>query len=56
MPHLLTTMSNLSTTIAGKTETSFNIILNNHRKDSKNKNKIVVCKHFQKSNHNFQRA
>ena len=40
----------------GKTETSFNIILNNHRNDSKNKNKIVACKHFQKSNHNFQRA
>ena len=39
----------------GKSETSFNIRLNNHRKDSKNKNPILACKHFQNSNHNFQR-
>ena len=39
----------------GKSETSFNIRLNNHRKDSKNKNTILACKNFQKSNHNFQR-
>ena len=38
-----------------KSETSFNIRLNNHRKDSKNKNPILACKHFQNSNHNFQR-
>ena len=38
----------------GKSETSFNIRLNNHRKDSKNKNPILACKHFQNSNHNFQ--
>ena len=34
-----------------KSETSFNIRLNNHRKDSKH----LACKHFQNSNHNFQR-
>ena len=34
----------------GKSETSLNIRLNNHRKDSKNKNSILACKHFQ----NFQ--
>ena len=48
-------MPNLSTTIVVKSETSFNIRLNNHRKDSKNKNPILACKHFQNSNHNFQR-
>ena len=37
-----------------KSETSFNIRLNNHRKDSSNKNPILACKHFQNSNHNFQ--
>ena len=40
---------------AGKSETSFNITLNNHRKYSKNKNPILACKHFQNSNRNFQR-
>ena len=39
----------------GKSEASFNIRLKNHRKDSKNKNPILACKHFQNSNHNFQR-
>ena len=39
----------------GKSETSFNIRLNNHRKDSKNKNPILVGKHFQNSNHIFQK-
>ena len=39
----------------GKSEISFNIRLNKHRKDSKNKNSILACKHFQNSNHNFQR-
>ena len=34
-----------------KSETSFNIRLNNHRKDSKH----LACKYFQNSNHNFQR-
>ena len=39
----------------GKSETSFNIRLNNHRKDSKNKNPILARKNFQNLNHNFQR-
>ena len=30
-------------------------MLRKDRKDSKNKNPILVCKHFQNSNHNFQR-
>ena len=38
-----------------KSETSFYIRLNNHRKDRKNKNAILACKYFQNSNHNFQR-
>ena len=39
----------------GKGETSFNIRLYNHRKDSKNKNPILPWKPFQNSNQNFQR-
>ena len=39
----------------GKSETPFNIRLNNHRKDSKKKDSIVACTHFQKENHQFQR-
>ena len=39
----------------GKSETPFNIRLNNHRKDSKKPNPILACKHFQSSNHIFQR-
>ena len=39
----------------GKSETSLNIRLNNHRKDSKNKNPILACRHFQNLNHNSQR-
>ena len=34
---------------------SFNIRLNNHRKDSQNKIPILACKYFQSSNQNFQR-
>ena len=30
-------------------------LINNHRKDSKNKNPILASKHFQNSNHSFQR-
>ena len=36
----------------GKSESSFNIRLNNHRKDNKNTNAIIACKHFF---YNFQR-
>ena len=42
----------------GKSETPFNIRLNNHRKDAKDtksKNNILACKHFQEPNHEFQR-
>ena len=39
----------------GKSGTSFNIRSNKHRKDIKNKNPILACKHLQNSNHNFQR-
>ena len=40
----------------GKRETIFNLRLNNHRKDSKKKDAILACTHFQKSNHIFQRV
>ena len=39
----------------GKSESPFNIRLNNHRKDSKKLNPILACKHFQENNHIFQR-
>ena len=42
----------------GKSETTFNLRLNNHRKDArdrKSKNIILACKHFQDPNHDFQR-
>ena len=38
-----------------KSEASFNIRLNNHRKDRKNENAILACKNFLNSNHNFER-
>ena len=37
----------------GKSETSFNIRHNNHRKDVKNLNATPVCKHFNRHDHNF---
>ena len=43
---------NRKTTI-GKAETAFNIRLNNHRKDTKNTNTILACRHFQQQGHNF---
>ena len=45
--------SKFFTTIRCKSESSFNIRLNNHRIDSKNKDAILGCKHFQNSNYNF---
>ena len=39
----------------GKAETSFNIRLNNHRKDMKNIDANMACKHFQQENHNFNK-
>ena len=38
----------------GKRKTPFNIHPNNHRKDAKSQASILVCKHFNKQNHNFQ--
>ena len=37
----------------GKSETPFNIRLNNHRKDVKNPNAIPACKHFIRQDHDF---
>ena len=37
----------------GKSETTFNIRLNNHRKDIKNPNAIEACKHFNNNEHTF---
>ena len=37
----------------GKAETAFNIRLNNHRKDTKNQNAILACRHFLQQGHNF---
>ena len=38
-----------------KYETSFNIRLNNHRKDKKNPNAIEACKHFNNNEHKFSK-
>ena len=40
---------------AGKSETSFNIKLNNHRKDIKKPNAIEACKHFNNNKHTFSK-
>ena len=37
-----------------KSETPFNIHLNNDRKDAKSQASILACKHFNEQNHNFQ--
>ena len=39
----------------GKVGTSFNIRLNNQRKDVKNQNAMLACRHFNKHNHGFNR-
>ena len=39
----------------GKSETSFNIRLNNHRKDIKKPNAIEACKHFTNNQHIFSK-
>ena len=36
-----------------KAETALNIRLNNHRKDTKDPNAILACRHFQQQGHNF---
>ena len=42
------------TLVRWKSETAFNIRLNNHRKDAKSEASILACKHFNKQNHNFK--
>ena len=37
-----------------KAETRFNIRLNNHRKDTKDPNIILACRHFQQQVHIFK--
>ena len=37
----------------GKAEATFNIRLNDHRKDSKNPNAVLACRHFQQQGHHF---
>ena len=39
----------------GKCETPFNIRLNNHRKDVKNPQSIPACKHFNSTDHIYER-
>ena len=39
----------------GKSETPFNIRLNNHRKDVKNPNAVPACKHFNRYDHDFKK-
>ena len=39
----------------GKSETSFNIRLNNHRKDLKKPNAIKACKHFNNNEHTLSK-
>ena len=36
-----------------KAEAALNIRLKNHRKDTKNPNAILACRHFQQQGHNF---
>ena len=39
----------------GKAETSFNITLNNHRKDGKKADRIMACKPLQEENHSLNK-
>ena len=51
-------MSVLQNTVCrkvGKSETSFHLRLNNHRKDIKNPNAIEACEHFNNLNHAFHK-
>ena len=40
----------------GKSETQFNVRLNNHRKDVKNPNAIPACKHFNRHYRDFNNS
>ena len=42
-------------TIAGKSETAFNLRLHNHRKDVDKQNSHQADQHFQLSGHNFNK-
>ena len=44
----------MPTSVHWKSETPFNIRLNNHRKNAKSEASIVACKHFNKEGHHFQ--
>ena len=39
----------------GKAETTFNLRLNKHRKETKKPNSILASKHFQEQGHNFNK-
>ena len=39
----------------GKAENGFNIRLNKHRKDTKDPNSILACRHLQQQGHNFNK-
>ena len=39
----------------GKAETSFNITLNNHRKDGEKADRIMACKPLQEENHSLNK-
>ena len=39
----------------GKSETSFNIRLNKHRKDVEKPDTILACRHFEETNHVFNK-
>ena len=38
-----------------KADTAFNLRLNNFRKDTKKRNSILACKHFQEQRHTFNK-
>ena len=46
------TPNNQNNQYVGKSET-FNIYLNNHRKDAKSQASILACKHFNEQNYNL---
>ena len=55
-PDLFTSMPYMSTSLCWKKWDSFNIRLNNNRKDAKSQYSILVCKHCYKQDHDFRHA
>ena len=53
MDYLLTKCILCNIQYVGKSETSFNVRLKNHRKDVSNPKAIPTCVHFRKEGHNF---